>query len=489
MLKAKDLIQYGYFPSEIPPTFNTSSLGDNLDNLSLSVLERWNKVRKTNITESKCCLYSVPRVKNFRRILHIPNPFYQIILCDYIENNWVKIEAHLNQSSLSVSKPVLPIQRENHFSRSFDTIKDIINIEQEIAIKSTKYSYMLKTDISRYYSTIYTHSIPWALHTKDVAKTRRRDPTLFGNDIDKCVRNTKEGQTLGIPIGPDSSIILSEIIATSIDVELERNFKGIEGLRIIDDYILFFKERYECEEVLSKLNEILKSYELEMNPTKIQILEIPYILEPSWKSGIRHFHFRVPENPLSNIIYQKTDLINFFSRVNEFSLNFPNDNIQKYAVKRMITEKIYPDNIPLFESLLLKSALIQSSCIPQVILILLKNARINYSQKHERINQTISEIIRIHHKYSNDFEIAWALWLAKVLDLEIEKNIQNLLSRIDHPIIVLLTLDLRERGLITADIDETLWKSYLTGEQLYDDHWLLAYEAIQKGWLSSQRII
>ena len=86
MLKAKDLIQYGYFPSEIPPPFNTSSLGDNLDNLSLSVLERWNKVPKTNITESKCCLYSVPRVKNFRRILHIPNPFYQIILCDYIES-------------------------------------------------------------------------------------------------------------------------------------------------------------------------------------------------------------------------------------------------------------------------------------------------------------------------------------------------------------------------------------------------------------------
>jgi len=492
MLTAKDLMKYGYFPLELPPPFQTIDLGDMVNKKFMNQCEnfvsRWHaKDKKNNLAESKCCNYSVPRVKHLRRIVGIPNPLYQIILCSYIEKNWKEIRKHIKKSPLSISRPILPINRKNEYSRAFDLVKDNIKFEQELALRSTEFSYILRTDISRYYHTLYTHSISWALHGKNDAKKGRKDPLFYGNDLDMWVRSTRDGQTLGIPIGPDSSIIISEIVATSIDLDLKKQMKkDLHGIRIIDDYLLFFKEKQDCEAALSKLHGIFKNFELEMNPSKIKILELPYTLEPQWKSEIRQFQFRPPREKASisnKVTIQKTDLINYFSRVNEFCRIFSEANVLKYSLKRFYKEKILKKNIPLFESLLLKSTLVQSSCIPDVTTILLKNVGSGYKGKKERINRTISELIRIHSKFSNDFEISWALWLAKEMDLEIEKSVYDYLSQIDNPIVVLLILDLRENELIDDTINDKTWKKFLVKEQLYDDHWLLAYEALKKEWL------
>lgn len=489
MLKAQTLIQSGYFPFELPPPFQTTDFANYLNLFPITKLNRlersWVKKSKTNIPASKSCSFSVPRVKNLRRNLSIPNPFYQLILCYQIEKNWAEIKTHITNSPLSISRPNFPIT-QNRRNRSFDLVMDFVDIDQEIAIKSTEFRYLLKADISRFYDTIYTHSISWALHTKEIAKRERNNKSLSGNQLDRAVQKTRDGQTLGIPIGPDSSIIISEIIATSVDLELQSQMDTpLKGIRIIDDYFLFFREIQESEQALGKFQKILKNYELEINPKKIKIAEVPHILEPAWKPAIRQFIFRLPDNPANNIITQRTDLINFFSRVNEYCLLFPDDNVLKYGIKRIKEKKIYEENIPLYESLLLKSMLIQSSCIPNVIEIILSLKNFEYEGKNNKIGETISELIRFHSKYSNDFEIAWTLWLAKEMNFVLENDVVDILSKNDNPIVSLIILDMRNIGLIRNNIDDETWSKYLVKEQLYDDHWLLTYEAIIKGWLSS----
>jgi glycosyltransferase A (GT-A) superfamily protein (DUF2064 family) len=73
--------------------------------------------------------------------------------------------------------------------------------------------YILQADINRFYPSVYTHSIPWAIHTKAVAKSNRGDGYI-GNRIDRLVRNGQDGQTMGIPIGPDTSLLIAEILLT-----------------------------------------------------------------------------------------------------------------------------------------------------------------------------------------------------------------------------------------------------------------------------------
>jgi len=43
--------------------------------------------------------------------------------------------------------------------------------------------YLLATDLSQFYPSISTHSIPWALHKKSVAKARPNDYSLLGNAL------------------------------------------------------------------------------------------------------------------------------------------------------------------------------------------------------------------------------------------------------------------------------------------------------------------
>ncbi len=64
--------------------------------------------------------------------------------------------------------------------------------------------YLLRTDISRFYPSVYTHSIPWAIHGKEYSKQHRFDKNL-GNQLDKLVQSCQYGQTNGIPIGPDTT--------------------------------------------------------------------------------------------------------------------------------------------------------------------------------------------------------------------------------------------------------------------------------------------
>jgi hypothetical protein len=80
--------------------------------------------------------------------------------------------------------------------------------------------YLLKTDIARFYPSIYTHSIPWALHGKDAAR-KDKEYKLLGNRLDLWMRETQDKQTGGIPIGPDTSFVVGEVIASAIDLRLK----------------------------------------------------------------------------------------------------------------------------------------------------------------------------------------------------------------------------------------------------------------------------
>lgn len=483
MLTAKALIEKGYFPDKVVPALKAEKLAEILDYLPPEQLKDIIKNKPQN--KSKCCHYSAPRIQNLRRIFAIPNPLHQINLAYCIEDNWDEIKKFISNSPISLSTP--KIIQDN--DRSFVHIADWREKRQELALRSTVSRTMLKTDISRYYQTIYTHSIPWALLGKEKAKKHKNDDTCCWNNLDFCVRNTMDEQTIGIPTGPDTSHIIAEIIGRGIEKKLEIKLQkeGIKlnGIRYVDDFALFFNSRHDAEITLHKIHDTLRFFELEINPNKTEIVDLPSILEPEWVSNLRHFYFRSIENceHLKAVRIQNTDIINYFSRAFEYSKKYPNDNTLLYALTRADELKILHENWELFESFILKSALYEGSCIPYTIKILKKYEIADYPLNKPRISSAISEIIEQNSKFSHGFEIAWALWLAKELHIQVEKNIEPIISESDDSVVALVALDLRESGQISQNIDTTFWKNFMVKDQLYDDHWLLAYEANIKKWI------
>jgi hypothetical protein len=143
-----------------------------------------------------------------------------------------------------------------------------------------------------YYPSIYTHSIPWALHTKITAKAKRHDKKLLGNRLDALVRKTQHDQTIGIPIGPDSSVIIAEIIGTEIDRYLRDKIPDLVGYRYVDDMYFYFDDQAKAEICLKEIQHIFKELELQINIEKTSIKNLPCGIEDEWVIALRTFVIR-----------------------------------------------------------------------------------------------------------------------------------------------------------------------------------------------------
>lgn len=467
MLTLDNLIRKGYLPSELPPPYTTESLANNLTTIT-------NQINVYRPNKSKCCNYSITRIKHLRRLLGIPNPLQEIRLCQALVDNWTEISNFYSRSMLSLSRPMVISNSERALTRSHKYGQ----IFEEGVLRSTSSRYLLRTDISRYYPTLYTHSIPWALHTKALAKVSRGD-SLYGNIIDRCVRNTQDEQTIGIPVGPDSSFAISEMISTAIDERLMQMFNNLNGIRYMDDYFLFLGSYSEAEQVLAAFLAILKDFELELNPSKTFILEQPEILDQSWAAELRLFSFRQTDSR------QRNDILDYFNKAFELVRKYPNAYILKYALTRIKSQRVIQDNWSLYEAFLLKSIITEPNVLPIVSQIFLTYSTMGYTFDNTKIKNVITEMVCHHAQFKHGFEISWSMWLSRMLGISLADRAVAAISSLDDSVIALIALQMRADGLVDGALDLALWRSLMVAGSLYNEYWLLAYEAKHKGWLSS----
>ena len=146
------------------------------------------------------------------------------------------------------------------------------NIEQRSIELSLDYEYLVETDITNCYGSVYTHSIAWALHTKDIAKQQRKDK-LIGNIIDKYIRSMRYGQTNGIPQGSVLMDFIAEMVLGYIDILLSdrikaNNITDYHILRYRDDYKIFVNNPHTGEHILKIITEVLAEFGMKPNILK-----------------------------------------------------------------------------------------------------------------------------------------------------------------------------------------------------------------------------
>lgn len=265
-LTASDLLLLGLFHDRIIPPLASSSLQPAIADLLAFAGQDTREVNGRRIprVKTRCTRHSVPKQKLARRILAIPNPRNQALLAMEIEQNWDDLLKLCRRSPVSMTTPSLigkrALQGEiDRRSEASERAKRLVGLR-----------YVLHADIARFYPSIYTHSIAWAIHGKATARTDRTN-ALYGNRLDLWVRETQDKQTGGIPVGPDSSFLLAEVVASAIDHELSTKLDGLKGTRYIDDYHLYFLSRADAERGLAELHRIAGMFELDINSFKTQI--------------------------------------------------------------------------------------------------------------------------------------------------------------------------------------------------------------------------
>jgi hypothetical protein len=146
-------------------------------------------------------------------------------------------------------------------------------IEQRSIELSLEYQYVLHADISDCYGSIYTHTIPWALHTRPVAKAKRKRGDLLGNEIDGAIQDMREGQTNGIPQGSVVMDFVAEMVLGYADELLTERLNAVTVpeyhiLRYRDDYRVFVNNPELGELILRTLTEVLIDLGLKLNGSK-----------------------------------------------------------------------------------------------------------------------------------------------------------------------------------------------------------------------------
>ncbi len=398
-----------------------------------------------------------------------------IQLSERLEADWPTLSAHYATSTLSHSTPDLSA---NIGGRSVGRKLSMSGLPFERAKCRATNRYSVVTDISTCYPSIYTHSIPWALGGKSAAKVNQTNPNFHGNEIDRLVRNGQDRQTIGIPIGPDTSFLVAEAVLTSADKQLATSL-GKSSFRYVDDYECCFRTLAEAEAALGDIENVLNQYELQLNPRKTEIRELPIPIEPTWVSELRVFQIRASG---SN---QQFDLTEYFARAITLAKEYPSDPVLKYSVARLNWIPIDSDNWALLQSLLLQVATTEPGCLSTVLERFVKSAAAGLTIDIDMVGEMLSVVILTHARLGHGSEVAWALFFAMVIETKLSESATREVCKIDDSIVALLALDANTRGVMHSAFSTSIWSPYITADDLRAEHWLLAYEAFVKHWLPS----
>ena len=478
MDRIERLLGHGYFPSQLPPSFTTLDLAAHHAILYAEWLALQPKPEKgakiPRAPSSRPELFSVAHVGHQRRAISLPNPVSQTYLATHVIRHWAEFLKHYRQSRLSVSRP--------RFLKAGTRAANIPSMQllyDRKVLLSAGYRFMLRTDVSRFFPTIYTHSVPWAFHTKAIAK-KKQNPTAkyFGNLLDLSLRQGQEGQTIGLPIGPDTSHIIAEAIATSVDLELKKRLKSLPaGFRYVDDYYLFFPTAHEAEAALAALIGSLKDFELQINFEKTKTCSVLEITDDFWTHQLRSFEIAATGRK------QASDINHFFELAKDLSRQNSDESVATYALKRASSILVRKENWDRFEAHVCHVAMEYPNTLQTVARLFSTYAGVGYKVGRNRLERLVNSLVQDHAPLGHHSEVCWCLWMCKDIGPTLTDSNVDLVAEMHSSVCGLLLLDLAATGKLKKLPKTTYWKLHAEStEALRGDLWLLSYEAGLRGW-------
>jgi hypothetical protein len=471
-LTLSGILTRGYFPPELPPAFQTDSFAAAMASTRRSGLP--SDFIKAKNEWCDFVPYSLSRPGSLRRRLAIVNPLPYYRLAKFIVDNQAVLLRKAAESHLSLGKVVVS---PGHWLRRANRIEAI---SQHRATLRVGEHFLLAADVSRFYPSIYTHTIEWAITSRARAKRalrRRKNRPSIGSALDALVQACQSGQTRGIPIGPTASILISEILLTRVDAKLKAR-KILHGFRYADDYELTFSERSQAERALTLLEDALAEFELELNPVKTAIYELPQELDNPGVQELRKFEFR------TRYLSERSDLLQFFTRAFDLQRKFPDKAILRYAVSRLSPATVKTANAALMQALILQAVTYESGVWPMAIDQLRVLHIAQPGTDRSSIGTVIHAMIRKSAPLNHSSEVAWSLWAALIFGLTISKSAVNQVIKMADDCSTLLLLHAAERGLTGTKPRMSSLRRLLYPGVLRGPHWLVAYEALLKGWIT-----
>lgn len=276
------LSQEAFLRVNLPAYFSFESVLNEIDKTFKNKILTDNEIMKAKAEETtNYILYNNKDGKHAWRKYQIINPFIYVSLVNIItdEKNWSSLQRRFTEfqdfeNIRCESIPIIPLDKKK--TQQSEQISQWVNcVEKKSISLALEYNFLYHTDITDCYGSIYTHSISWAIHTKQVAKENRDyKGEQFGNKIDHHIQAMSSGQTNGIPQGSILMDFIAEIVLGYADLELSEMLKGKLDhenyyiLRYRDDYRIFVNDIGTGDLILKYLGETLLNLGLHLHANK-----------------------------------------------------------------------------------------------------------------------------------------------------------------------------------------------------------------------------
>lgn len=464
------LVGDGLFAEKIPNFLTSSKFLEYSKNLEHPI--------ESNKNQAKDYIrYSSMRNINIPRQMAIPEPFAYSNLCHCLSKNWKEIQEYFELQTSNQNHKISRIHLRKLedcnalFEMNYKNYRKDGSPEQELIIKSR---YIVSADISNFFPSIYSHSIPWALKGKEEAKKKTKKKELWFNQLDDCVQRLKYGETNGVLIGPHASNLISEIILAKVDNFLTS--KKYRYIRNVDDYTCYVPTYEDAERFLVDLSSELKKYELCLNNKKTKIDPLPQASVENWVGRLNDYIFVNTYQVNGREGLKLKELKSFIDYVIQLFLQEDkNSAILNYAIKIIANKHLGVHAKSYYLNQIHHLVLL----FPYLIHLLDNSVFKPHKVSQEKIKDIAKDIYMYGKEKqfyeANSYAIFWALEYEFSLE-ELDRNLRKEAKLSEDVIFLLLAFlyDKKNGSKITG------YKQIARGLNIhdFDRFWLLIYEVL-----------
>jgi len=466
------LTRYNYFPNqkesigEIPPCFSTQQFTPEIAELIASdVLGK--RAMGYDVVE-----YRSTRQNNYPRKLEIIHPKAYSKLVRHINENWADI-AYIKENESSMIKPEVHhdgrIIIMNYEDKNHRTVRELND--------SFGCFFKVKTDIAGCFSTIYSHSIAWAVLGISEAKKRATKKTPnnkkhWSELLDYHQRICRRNETQGIPVGAGSSSVIVELILSSVDKTLRE--KGYNFRRYIDDYTTFCETHVHANNFIRELASELGKFKMSLNLHKTSIIELPDTLQDDWVSllsAAKPSTIIDAENRTRNL--DASEIIQYLDFAVQLNKKYENGSVLKYAVSSIVYS-VDDRSVNAVLHYIINLSWHYPILIPYINVLLSKND-VQSEEFHEKLKRILNESC----KHNRSDGMSWILYYAKKFMIEIDDQLAGSIIKTGDCLSICLLYYIGSH-------DEEILKfigniKNLDNEYELDKIWILLYQVFRDG--------
>lgn len=476
------LIRTAYLPLELPPAITTRSFSDFCGaHYKILAPDCPALIKKSTTPET----FSAPRPTGGRRTMALVHPVAQLGISLLITKHRERIRKTITKRGTSLYRTEEDIRGQKAFASL-----DFRRWDVERARICAECPVILTADISRFFYTVYTHSIPWAIIGKEKAKeylanNKRALFAHWSSDFDTALQACQSRETFGIPVGPDTSRIIAELLMTGVesDSAFSAAIAGRPMARLLDDFIIGFEDEFSARKALSSLRQTLWKFNLQLNEEKTAIRSSRNVYLDPWKLDVAKLS--IARRRLTDDVYHLVD------RTLQLCEQAKTAAPASWACNRLNSvRQSSQSNFGILLDATLRLARDFPSCMHIAAAFVINHQDFcRLAEIKRRIEMWLKSTMRLNAQQGNDFEQAWCLVISGVLKIQLDE--EDLPSRDTVPSGVVLAIlgMLYERNLLKVPLSSWKWRAELKRSGIMGSSWLPYYEAVVRGWTTDKTMI